>query len=347
MIKVSGLTVRLGDFSLCDVSLDVKAGEYFMIIGPTGSGKTVLLETIAGLNAASVGRIWIGGRDVSRLPPEKRGLGVAFQDQVLFPHLSVWENVAFGLKSTGHRRRDLNSRVEEAARLMNIDQFFHRVPGSLSGGERQRVALARALVTRPTALLLDEPLSALDPEAREKMQRELALIHRRLNVTTIHVTHDFEEALSLGDRVAVLQQGRVVQVGTPDDIMRRPNSEFVAGFAQSRNLFHGEAAGDAESAIVEIGGWRIRAETALRGAVSVSIRPEDIFISREPVRSTAGETCRGVITDALDKGPVIYVSVSTPLQLTCLVSRQSFAELGLVKGDSVWVTVRTSAVHVF
>jgi molybdate transport system ATP-binding protein len=347
VIKVSRLTVRLGDFSLRDVSLDVDPGEYFIIVGPTGSGKTVLLETIAGLHPPADGEISVDGRNITRLPPEKRGLGVVFQDQVLFPHLSVRENVAFGLKSTGRRGRDISPAVDEMARLMDIDRLLPRKPAGLSGGERQRVALARALVTRPRVLLLDEPLSALDPEARERMQRELALIHRRLKVTTIHVTHDFEEALSLGDRVAVLNQGRVAQVGTPDDIMRRPSSEFVAGFALSRNLFRGEAVGDGDSAVVDIGGWRIRADTALRGAVHVSIRPEDIFVSREPMRSTAGESCRGVITDAVDRGPVVHVGVNVPPQLTCLVSRQSYAELGLARGDAVWVTVKTSAVHVF
>lgn len=347
MIRIRRLTVRLGDFSLRDLDLEVKPGEYFIVVGPTGSGKTVLLETIAGLHPVAEGEISVDGRDITRLPPEKRGMGVSLQDQVLFPHLSVRENVAFGLKSAGRPRRDIGRDVEETARLLNIDQLLQRKPAGLSGGERQRVALARALVTRPRVLLLDEPLSALDPESRERMQRELSDIHRRLSVTTVHVTHDFEEAISLGDRVAVLNQGRVVQVGTPEDIMRRPASEFVAGFALSRNLFRGEVVVDGESAWVDIAGWRIRAETALRGAVSVSIRPEDIFISREPVRSTAGGTCEGVITAIADRGPVVYVTISVPAQLTCLVSRQSFVDLGLARGDSVWVTVKTAAVHVF
>jgi ABC-type Fe3+/spermidine/putrescine transport system ATPase subunit len=217
----------------------------------------------------------------------------------------------------------------------------------LSGGERQRVSLARALVTEPKLLLLDEPLSALDPEAREKMQHELAEIHRRLNVTIMHVTHDFEEALSLGERVAVLNKGQVVQVGTPEDIMRRPNSEFVAGFALSRNLFQGNAAGAEDNALVDIGGVRIRAQTALRGAVHVSIRPEDMFISREPIRSTAGDSLQAVITGIVDKGSVAYVAVNVPPEFTCLVSRQSLRELDLNIGVEVYITIRASAVHVF
>jgi ABC-type Fe3+/spermidine/putrescine transport system ATPase subunit len=347
VIKVSSLTVKVGDFSLREVNLDIDSGEYFIILGPTGAGKTVLLEAIAGLHPVVRGTVSVDGRDITNLQPERRGLGIVYQDHVLFPHLSVWENVAFGLKSMRCPRRDIWPRVEKIAQLMNIDHLLQRKPPSLSGGERQRVSLARALVTEPKLLLLDEPLSALDPEAREKMQHELAEIHRRLNVTIIHVTHDFEEALSLGERVAVLNKGQVVQVGTPEDIMRRPNSEFVAGFALSRNLFQGNAAGAEDNALVDIGGVRIRAETKLRGAVHVSIRPEDVFISREPVRSTAGDSLQAVITGIVDKGSVAYVAVNVPPEFTCLVSRQSLRELDLNIGVEVYITIRASAVHVF
>ena len=307
----------------------------------------MLLEAIAGLHPVVRGTISVDGRDITNLQPERRGLGIVYQDHVLFPHLSVWENVAFGLKSMRCPRPEMGPRVEKIAQLMNIDHLLQRKPPGLSGGERQRVSLARALVIEPKLLLLDEPLSALDPEAREKMQRELAEIHRRLNVTIIHVTHDFEEALSLGERVAVLNKGQVVQVGTPDDIMRRPNSEFVAGFALSRNLFQGNAVEADDNALVDIGGLRIRAETKLRSAVHASIRPEDIFISREPIRSTAGDSFQGKITGVVDKGSVIYVTVSVPPNFTCLVSRQAFGELDLRTGMEVYITIRTSAVHVF
>ena len=347
MIKVSNLAVRVGGFSLREVSLDIDSGEYFIILGPTGAGKTVLLEAIAGLHSVVKGTVSVDGRDITHLQPERRGLGIVYQDHVLFPHLSVWENVAFGLKSMRCPKRDIWPRVEKIAQLMNIDHLLQRKPPSLSGGERQRVSLARALVTEPKLLLLDEPLSALDPEAREKMQHELAEIHRRLNVTIIHVTHDFEEALSLGERVAVLNKGQVVQVGTPEDIMRRPNSEFVAGFALSRNLFQGNAAGAEDGSLVDIGGVRIKAETTLRGTVHASIRPEDIFISREPVRSTAGDSLQAVITGIVDKGSVAYVAVNVPPEFTCLVSRQSLRELDLNIGIEVYITIRASAVHVF
>jgi len=347
VIKVSNLTVKLGDFSLREVNLDMDSGEYFIILGPTGAGKTVLVETIAGLHPVVKGTVSVDGRDITNLQPERRGLGIVYQDHVLFPHLSVWENVAFGLKSARRPVRDIRPKVEKMAQLVNIDHLLQRKPRGLSGGERQRVSLARALATEPKVLLLDEPLSALDPEAREKMQQQLADIHRRVNVTIIHVTHDFEEALSLGKRVAVLNKGQVVQVGTPDDIMRRPNSEFVASFALSRNLFRGEVVGSEDNLAVDIGGARVKAQTALKGAVHVSIRPEDVFISREQVKSTAGDSFKGVIAEVVDKGSVIYVAVNIPPRFTCLVSRQAFGELDLKSGMDVYITVRTSAVHVF
>ena len=347
MIKVSSLTVKVGDFSLREVNLDVDSGEYFIILGPTGAGKTVLVETIAGLHPVVKGTVSVDGRDITNLQPERRGLGIVYQDHVLFPHLSVWENVAFGLKSARRPERDIRPKVEKVAQLVNIDHLLQRKPRGLSGGERQRVSLARALATEPKVLLLDEPLSALDPEAREKMQQQLADIHRRVNVTIIHVTHDFEEALSLGKRVAVLNKGQVVQVGTPDDIMRRPNSEFVASFALSRNLFRGEVVGSEDNLAVDIGGARVKAQTALKGAVHVSIRPEDVFISREQVKSTAGGSFKGVITEVVGKGSVVYVTVTVPPQFTCLASRQSLAELDLRTGMQVHITIRASAVHVF
>jgi ABC-type Fe3+/spermidine/putrescine transport system ATPase subunit len=347
VIKVSNLTVKVGDFSLREVNLDVDSGEYFIVLGPTGSGKTMLLEAIAGLHPVVEGTVSVDGRDITNLQPERRGLGIVYQDHVLFPHLSVWENVAFGLKSTRYPKRDILARVEKVAQLANIDHLLQRKPRGLSGGERQRVSLARALATEPKVLLFDEPLSALDPEAREKMQYQLADIHRRLNMTIIHVTHDFEEALSLGRRVAILNKGHVVQVGTPDDIMRRPNSEFVAGFALSRNLFRGEVVGSEDTVVVDVGGIRIKAQTALKDSVHVSIRPEDVFISREQVKSTAGDSFKGVITEVVDKGSMIYVSVDVPPLFTCLVSRQAFGELDLKAGMQVYIAIRASAVHVF
>jgi len=259
-VEIRYLWVDLEEFRLCDINLDITDGEYFIVLGPTGAGKTVLLETIAGLHQPRKGRILLAGEDVTHAPPERRGTGFVYQDYALFPHLSVAGNIAFGLRLRRMGRGVIEERVTAIGRLLGIEHLLHHMPGTLSGGEAQRVALARALVVEPRLLLLDEPLSALDPETREALQRELGRIHQELGTTTIHVTHDFEEAVALGDRIAVLKasplralarredrvgdsrrEGRIVQVGTPEEIFRRPANEFVARFVGVRNIFRGEA----------------------------------------------------------------------------------------------------------
>ncbi|RLG70326.1 MAG: hypothetical protein DRO11_06430, partial [Methanobacteriota archaeon] len=208
-LQIEDLWVDLAEFRLCEVNLDIAAGEYFVILGPTGAGKTVLLETIAGLHRPLRGRIVLAGQDITHAPPERRNIGFVYQDYALFPHLNVAQNIAFGLKLRGMGRSDVEERVAAISELLRIQHLLHRMPEALSGGEAQRVALARALVIEPELLLLDEPLSALDPETREALQQELGQIHQKLGTTTIHVTHNFEEAVALGDRIAVLREKRV------------------------------------------------------------------------------------------------------------------------------------------
>jgi len=348
LIAIRGLKVDLGGFLLQDINLSVEPGEYFILLGPTGAGKTVLLEAIAGLHPLLDGSISVDGAEVTRLKPEKRGIGIVYQDQVLFPHMSVEQNIAFGLKSTKCPREEIATRVRRMAELIGITDLLARDPTTLSGGEKQKVALARALVTEPRVLMLDEPLSALDPETKENLQHELAEVHRRLKVTMIHVTHDFEEAIAVGDRVAVINEGRIAQVGTPEDVLRRPNSEFVARFALSRNVFTGQAMEASNGHVtVDIGHVSVEAISQAHGPVHVSLRPEDIFISASPLQSTARNSFQGTITDVGDRGAVVHVTVSVPPEFICLVTRQSFAELELRKGVEVWITFKASAVHVF
>jgi len=348
MINIMGLKVDLGGFVLQDITLGIETGEYFIILGPTGAGKTVLLEAIAGLYPILQGTIWVNDREVSRLSPEKRGISIVYQDQVLFPHLSVEGNITFGLKAMKYPEQEMRPRVDSLAGILGIAHLLHRSPPTLSGGEKQKVALARALATEPAVLLLDEPLSALDPETKERMQRELAEMHHRLRATIIHVTHDFEEAIALGHRVAVLNEGQIVQVGTPEDVLRQPNSEFVARFALSRNIFLGKASNtDNGYVFVDIGGIKLMAVTELRGRVHLALRPEDIFISREPLRSTARNSFEGTVIDIVDKGTVMHVTVNVPPDFICLVTRQAFEELALRKGMRVWVTFKASAIHIF
>jgi len=348
MIEVRGLCVDLGDFVLRDANLSIKAGEYFIILGPTGAGKTVLLESIAGLYSPQRGQIFLDGREITRLEPEKRGISIVYQDQVLFPHLSVKDNIAFGLKLRKQSAADIKTSLEWLADLLGISHLFHRKPDTLSGGEKQKVALARALSINPRLLLLDEPLSALDPESREYIQRELRRIHDQLRVTTVHVTHDFEEAIALGDRIAVIGDGRIQQVGTPEQIFRQPNSEFVARFAMVRNIFRGGIIDDGDGDVVlDAGDIRLAVVTSLRGQCHASLRPEDILVSHAPFPSSARNSFAGTITRVIDKGSVLYLTVSLPPDFTCLVTHNSFDAMELGEGQEVYITFKASAIHVF
>ncbi len=348
MIQIKNLCVDLGDFLLRDISLNVEAGEYFVILGPTAAGKTVLLESIAGLYPLKSGEIWLRGNEVTRLSPERRGISIVYQDHALFPHLSVAGNITFGLKLHRHPDQELTEVLNWLSHLLGIAHLLDRRPDTLSGGERQKVALARALSVKPEVLLLDEPLSALDPETREGVQRELRQLHNQLKITTIHVTHDFEEAVALGDRIAVLGDGCIHQTGTPDEIFRRPNSEFVARFAMVRNIFTGEVidTGD-ENPVFRTEGADLIVNTNLRGKLRASIRPEEIIISRELLRSSARNSFCGTITSIIDKGSTLYLTVTVPPDFICLVTRRSLDDMGLAEGQKAYLTFKASAIHVF
>jgi len=348
MIELNDLSVDLGEFVLKNITLSINEGEYFIILGPTGAGKTVLLESIAGLYPIKSGKIWLRGKEVTKVEPEKRKISIVYQDHVLFPHLSVKKNIVFGLKMNKATTDEQENRVEWVAELLGISNLLHRRPDTLSGGEKQKVALGRAIVTQPELLLVDEPLSALDPETRENVQQELRQLHRSLGITILHVTHDFEEAIALGSRIAVIGEGRLMQVGTPEEIFRHPNSEFVARFAMTRNIFPGKAEKKSNGdTVFKVDSAEFIIATEANGAHHASIRPEEILISTEPIRSSARNCFPGTITHILDKGSTLYVTVSMPPELSCMVTRHSFEELGLHEGQRVYVTFKASSIHLF
>jgi len=244
-VTLEAVTKRYGDTAaLADVSFTARDGEFFTLVGPSGCGKTTTLRTIAGFESPDEGRVWFGERDVTGLPPERRDVGIVFQDYALFPHMTVEENVAYGL-----RFRDppgdvgTDERVAELLDLVDLSGMGDRDPEELSGGQRQRVALARAIAPGPQVLLLDEPMSALDARLRESLRREVRAIQTELGITTVYVTHDQEEALAVSDRVAVMADGRIEQVGRPVDVYRRPATRFVAAFVGENNLLSGTVAG--------------------------------------------------------------------------------------------------------
>jgi putative spermidine/putrescine transport system ATP-binding protein len=242
-VSLRGVRKVFGDVTAVDgVDLDVRDGEFFAMLGPSGSGKTTVLRMIAGFERPTEGRVRLGGRDVTRLAPFDRDVNTVFQDYALFPHMNVLANVEYGLKVKKVPARERRERARQALATVRLEGYDKRKPGQLSGGQRQRVALARALVNRPKVLLLDEPLGALDLKLREEMQVELKAIQRQIGITFLFVTHDQEEALTMSDRIAVFNAGRIEQIGTPAEVYERPASAFVAGFVGTSNLIEGQAA---------------------------------------------------------------------------------------------------------
>ena len=272
------------------VDLDVRKGEFFSILGPSGCGKTTTLRLIAGFETVDAGKLLIQGQSMTNVPPYRRPVNTVFQSYALFNHLNVWDNIAFGLRLQKFRTSEIESRVTEALRLVKMESLRSRFPNQLSGGQQQRVALARALVNQPAVVLLDEPLGALDLKLRKEMQIELSNLHKKLGLTFILVTHDQEEALSLSDRIAVMNQGKIEQIGTPSEIYERPQTPFVADFIGDTNLFSGEIAAveaDCIQVITKTGLEIVvtRSEdtpTELSQSVVVSVRPEKIQLSLYP-----------------------------------------------------------------
>jgi putative spermidine/putrescine transport system ATP-binding protein len=257
------------------VSMRIEAGEFFSLLGPSGCGKTTTLRMVAGFEAPDAGRILLGGEDITALPPERRDMGMVFQNYALFPHRTIAENVAFGLRMRKVPKAEIAARVREALALVRLTGFEDRRPAQLSGGQQQRVALARAIVINPTVLLCDEPLGALDKKLRQQMQFELKTLHRRLGLTMIYVTHDQEEALTMSDRIAVMRAGKVAQSGPPQEIYDRPVDRFVADFIGDTNILEGEAQGMA----LAMPGWTLPLAAPATGRVAVALRPERVRVA--------------------------------------------------------------------
>jgi molybdopterin-binding protein len=366
MLRVEGLGRRLGDFSMEDVTFEVAEGEYFVLLGASGTGKTVLLETLTGMLAADSGRIFLGGREITSERIQRRGLGLVFQNQALFPHMTVGKNVAYGLHGRGLGRGRIGERVLELAEEMEIGALLGRMPGTLSGGEAQRVALARALATGPSCLLLDEPLSSLDTGARSRMRALLRKLNRK-GMTMIHVTHDYEEAISLGTRMGIMEGGRVVQVDTPERIFMYPRSEFVARFTGIRNFFRGRirregaaggagtsgvvgavgVAGEPGEALFESGPMVFHVTTDLAsGQGTAVIRSEDVTISALPPQTSARNVFEGTIIDVCRNRLGIEIVIDAGRELAALVTPDSVEKLGLAVGAHVYASMKATAIQV-
>ncbi len=308
-VSVRGLTKRFGRVTaLDDVSIEFADGGFYGLLGPSGSGKTTLLRAIAGFEFPEAGTIEIGGQPIEKLPPEKRDIGLMFQSYALFPNMSVFDNVAFGLKVRGLSSAEIRSRVKDALSLVRLTEHDKRRPHQLSGGQRQRVALARATVIRPRVLLLDEPLSALDKALRTGMQVELKRIQREIGITTIFVTHDQEEALTLSDKVGVLRDGRLVQEGAPREIYDRPKTAFAATFLGEANLLSGRAK---KGNIAGPGGSAIHLDRKVRdGALTIAVRPERMTIAPADGHAAAPNTIGGTVSEVIFAGSSVSYLVA-------------------------------------
>jgi len=353
MIRIDGLCYAVGSFALKEVSLRVRAGEYFVLLGRTGSGKTLLVECLCGLNRVGAGQIRIAGRDVTRLEPRERGIGYLPQDYALFPPLSVRQNIGYGLlgRLSGAERRQ---RVDRLMGAMGLERLADRLPAGRSGGEKQRVALARALAIEPRVLVFDEPVSALDESTRDLLCRELKRLQRETGTTTLHVCHNFTEMLAVADRTGVMEEGRLVQEGTPREILCRPTTVSLARFVQAGNLLPAQSSPDGPCLRVTCpGGQRLWAAVegapVRHGPVTVMVRPEHIGLERrrpaEPAPGTA--LLEGSVADVVQAGPVVRVSVDCGAGLEMLVSlgRREYDKECVGVGERVCLAIAAADVE--
>ncbi len=317
ILQISSISKAFDDVvALDNVSESIQPGEFFYLLGPSGCGKTTLLRIISGLTEPDSGQILLDGKDVSAIPIHKRDIHTVFQQYALFPHLSVFENIAFGLKMKKVSADQIKSRVADMLRLIELTGFEDRKPNTLSGGQQQRVALARALVNQPAVVLLDEPLGALDVKLRKAMQRELRQIQRKLGATFICVTHDQEEAMSMADRIAVMNEGKILQTGTPEAIYNEPSNEFVAGFMGDINLLGAESfdANDAFYSVKTRSGDNVKAvrqSSSPENFSGIGIRPEKMKIGAKSPEKTNCNILSGKVTESVFSGSFRTCTVKT------------------------------------
>jgi spermidine/putrescine transport system ATP-binding protein len=334
-VRLERVTKRFDDATAVDdLSLEIPRGSFFALLGPSGCGKTTSLRMIGGFEEPTAGTIYLGDRDVTGLPPYKRDVNTVFQSYALFPHMTIGENVAFGLERRKIAKSEIRTRVAEVLELVDLAGREKRKPTQLSGGQQQRVALARAIVNNPRVLLLDEPLGALDLKLRKQMQLELKRIQNEVGITFVHVTHDQEEAMTMADTIAVMNQGRIEQLGAPNDLYERPRTAFVAGFLGKSNLLNGTVAGDG---LVRLGdGTEVRAGTnGAQGAISIGVRPEKISLRGEGANRLVGK-----VKEAAYIGVATEVVVATPVgELT--VFHQNVEAGGVVPPLGSEVTIST------
>lgn len=333
-IEVKNINKRFKDFALVDVNLEIRRGEFFVILGPSGSGKTLILEILAGLLKPDSGTV--SGIDRSKI-------GLIYQDYMLFPHLDVFQNIGYGLRIRRHEKVHIRQRVEEISHRLNIRHLLQREVGNLSGGEKQRVAIARAMAISPEIYLFDEPTSALDRNARVSTQRMFSQLHRKSAATFIHVTHDFEEALTLADRIAVLLNGQIQQLGRPDEVFNQPRTREIADFLGYRNVYEGRI----RNYQMDIAGVKMAVPLKEAQHAYVAIRSDDIVLSRKRLESSARNTLPGTVQYVFNKASLAEIILDVGIPLSIDITRKSRQEMNIKAGDRLWATFKVSALKIF
>ena len=345
MLELRNISCSFPGFSLSEISFNVADGEYFILLGESGAGKSLLLEAIAGLNPVKSGKLILDGKDITFEKIQQRGIGIVFQDHAVFPHLSVKDNIVYPLKGKHLSKSEKDEIIAEITGILQISKLLNRRPATLSGGELQRVALARALVQKPKILLLDEPLSATDSKLRSELRALLRQINR-MGQTIIHVTHDFDEAVSLADRIAIMNQGSIVQSGTPQEVFGNPVNGFVAHFAGIRNFY--------KVTIVKHNGTSIArpakeveifiGDSSEADSGYILIRNEDILLSSTTFESSALNNFEGLVNDLYPSRSGMEVVIDIGITLHAQISRESAMKLKLAQGEKVWVHFKASSV---
>lgn len=346
MLSLNKISKRFPDFSLEEVSFTVGKGDYFILLGESGAGKSMILETIAGLVKPDKGSILLEGHEITHEKIQQRGVGLVFQDHAVFPHMHVKENIAYSLHGSKLSKENKKQAVQSIAQNLNIAELLGRSVSTLSGGELQRVALARTLVQKPKVLLLDEPLASLDTRLKGELRAVLRNIHRS-GQTILHVTHDYEEALSLGNRIAVIAHGHIIQEGGPEEVFHHPKSEFLAHFAGIRNFFPAVLTRkDGISLAITPNDFHFRILTEGEdGPGFVMIRGEDILLSNDPIETSATNNFEGRVAEIIPTPRGIEVGIDAGLRFHALITRESLVKLGIAEDRKIYLHCKATAVR--